>query len=523
MSRWFNTAGPCKASNHYMLPPTLRVPNLERPIAQESYFVIHAPRQTGKTTAMLALAQQLTDSGRYTAVMVSAEVGAPFSHDPGKAELAMLGAWRDAVDYLPQELQPPAWPTADAGQRIQASLKAWAKASSRPLVVFIDEIDSLQDEALISILRQLRDGYSKRPQSFPQSVGLIGLRDVRDYKVASGGSVREASPQENRLNTSSPFNIKVRSLTLRNFNAAEVAQLYRQHTSDTGQVFTDEAIQTAFELTQGQPWLVNALAKEVVEEIAIDETEAITPAHILEAKEVLIKRQDTHLDSLAERLREPRVKAIVEPMLAGKMLGDTPADDRQYLIDLGLLRRDPAGGLVIANPIYREVIPRVLTQGTQDSLPHISPSWLTVSGDLDVDALLQAFLAFWRQHGEPLLGSAVYHEIAPHLVLMAFLHRVVNGGGTLDREYAIGCDRMDLCLQYRQVKLGIELKVWRDKKGDPLAAGLEQLESYLARLGVDLGWLVIFDRRSNALPLEERLATTRGTTASGRSVAVVRA
>jgi predicted AAA+ superfamily ATPase len=79
MPRWFNTAGSCKADIHYMLPPTVRFPNLERLIAQESYFVIHAPRQTGKTTAMLALAKQLTESGNYAAVMVSAEVGVPFS------------------------------------------------------------------------------------------------------------------------------------------------------------------------------------------------------------------------------------------------------------------------------------------------------------------------------------------------------------------------------------------------------------------------------------------------------------
>ncbi len=315
----------------------------------------------------------------------------------------------------------------------------------------------------------------------------------------------------------------MRSITLINFNAIEVQELYQQHTSDTGQVFTQSAIETAFDLTQGQPWLVNALAKEVVEEMVTDCSIAITDEHIFKAKEVLIARQDTHLDSLAERLREPRVKAIIEPMLAGLALGDTPSDDRQYLIDLGLLRRDPEGGLIIANPIYREVIARVLVQGTQDSLPHISPSWLTKSGELDTNALLQAFLAFWRQHGEPLLGSAVYHEIAPHLVLMAFLHRVVNGGGTLEREYAIGRDRMDLCLRYGHITLGIELKAWRDKKKDSLEAGLEQLDSYLARLGEDFGWLVIFDRRSNALPLEERLATQVTTTLQGRSVTVVRA
>jgi len=516
MTRWFNTAGPCKADIHYMLSPTSRLPHLNQLIAQESYFVIHAPRQTGKTTAILALAKELTSSGRYAAVVVSAEVGSPYSHDPGAAELAILGTWRDTIAVrLPPDLQPPTWLYGAPGQRIRTSLQAWAQSSSRSLVLFIDEIDSLQDEALISVLRQLRDGYPNRPKNFPLSVGLIGLRDVRDYKVASGGS--------DRLNTASPFNIKVRSITLRNFNATEVAELYQQHTDDTGQVFTTEATAMAFDLTQGQPWLVNALAKEIVEEMVEDTNVPITPEHIFQAKEILIARQDTHLDSLAERLREPRTKAIIEPMLAGQALGDTPSDDRQYLIDLGLLRRDPEAGLTIANPIYREVIPRVLVQGTQDSLPYISPSWLTNSGELDTDVLLQAFLAFWRQHGEPLLGSAAYHEIAPHLVLMAFLHRVINGGGTLEREYAIGRDRMDLCLKYGNVTLGIELKVWRNKKGDPQEAGLEQLDSYLARIGVNFGWLIIFDQRSQALPIEERLSTQITTTKSERSVIVIRA
>ncbi len=133
----------------------------------------------------------------------------------------------------------------------------------------------------------------------------------------------------------------------RYFTATEVAELYQQHTDDTGQVFTSKAIETTFDLTQGQPWLVNALAKEVVEYLVKDTNVAITHEHILKAKEILIARQDTHLDSLAERLREPRIKAIIEPMLAGQALGDTPSDDRQYLIDLGLLRRDPSAGLTM--------------------------------------------------------------------------------------------------------------------------------------------------------------------------------
>src|SRR4028118_1270300 len=516
MPRWFNTAGPCRDDIHYLLPATRRLPNLERLIAQQSYFVIHAPRQVGKTTAMLALAKQLTESGQYTAVMLSVEVGAPFSQDIAGAEDAILGAWRRAISIrLPPELQPPAWPSSEPGQQIGDVLSLWTQSSPRPLVVFIDEIDALQDQALISILRQLRDGYPNRPLAFPQSVGVIGLLDARDYTVAGGGS--------DRLNTSSPFNIKVRSITLRDFNASEVAELYAQHTQDTGQVFTPEAVALAFELTQGQPWLVNALAKEIVEELVTDESIAITPDHILEAKEILIKRQDTHLDSLAERLRENRVKAIIEPILAGRELPESSRSEERYLVDLGLLKRDPAGGLVIANPIYREVLPRVLTVTPMASLPQIAPSWLTKVGKLDTQALLKTFLAFWLQHGEPLLKSASYPEIAPHLVLMAFLHRVINGGGTLEREYAIGRDRMDLCLRYGEVTLGIELKVWRTRKIDPLSKGLEQLDGYLARLGQDEGWLVIFDRRENALELEERLNTEIHLTPMGRTVTVIRA
>jgi hypothetical protein len=516
MPRWFNTAGPCKANIHYMLPPTQRLPQLERLIAQESYFVLHAPRQTGKSTAMLALAQQLTESGRYASIMVSAELGSPFNNDPATAEATILSSWRSAARvYLPPELRPPEWTETQTGRRIEEALRQWAEASPLPLVIFIDEIDSLQNETLLMVLRQLRNGYPSRPQAFPQAIGLIGLRDVRDYKVASGGS--------ERLNTASPFNIKVKSLTLRDFSLEETADLYAQHTSDTGQPFAPGAIEYAFELTQGQPWLVNALAKEIIEEIVPDPNQAIAIEHFQQAKEILIQRKDTHLDSLTERLRERRVRAIIEPMLAGRDLGETPDDDRQFLVDLGLVRRDPQGGLVIANPIYREVIPRVLVGGTQDSLPRIAPSWLTADGELDSDRLLEAFLAFWKQHGEPLLKSASYHEIAPHIVLMAFLHRVANGGGTLDREYAIGSDRMDICLRYGKVTLGMELKVWRDKRPDPLVKGLEQLDSYLARLGLTMGWLVIFDQRSHQPAIEERTTTEVKSTANGRLVTVIRA
>lgn len=181
-------------------------------------------------------------------------VGAAFPQDIGAAESAVLESWLHALRaQLPSELHPAPFPETPEGSRIGSALTAWAESSPTPLVVFLDEIDALRNGVLVSVLRQLRDGCRNRPEHFPISLALIGLRDVRDYKVASG--------ERDHLGTSSPFNIKIRSLTLRDFTAAEVAELYAQHTADTGQRFEPEALALAFALTQGQPWLVNALAK----------------------------------------------------------------------------------------------------------------------------------------------------------------------------------------------------------------------------------------------------------------------
>jgi hypothetical protein len=506
-----------------MLSPLERLPELMPLIQQRGYFVIHAPRQTGKTTAMMALAQQLTASGDYTAIVLSVETGAAFKDNPNLAQQSILRSWLGPTRILlPPELRPPKITDikADLGLGdgsdldIKTYLEAWTVASLRPLVVFFDEIDSLENGTLIAVLHQLRAGYPLRPQGFPHSLALIGVRDVRDYKVASGGSTR--------LGTASPFNIKIRSLTLGNFSPSEVQNLYQQHTELTGQVFTPQAVDYAYHLSQGQPWLVNSLAKVTVEELVRDPNVAITVKHIATAKEILIQRQETHLDSLMDLLANTRVQAILEPMLSGQALGNLPQDDVRFLLDLGLCRLENGGGLQVANPIYQEIIPRVLAFVTTASLPSISPRWLTPEGGLNPQALLDAFLDFWRHHGEPLLKSAPYHEIAPHLVMMAFLHRVVNGGGTLEREYAIGTGRMDLCLRYGEVTLGMELKVWRQGRPDPLKQGLEQIDRYLSGLGLDEGWLVIFDRRPDLAPIEERTIREDAVTEAGRSIVVLR-
>jgi hypothetical protein len=386
------------------------------------------------------------------------------------------------------------------------------------VVLFLDEIDALFDNLLISVLHQLRTGYADRPAAFPQSVALIGLRDVRDYRA-------QVRPEVQSLGTSSPFNIKVESLTLPNFTAAEVQELYAQHTAETGQPFTPEATALAFELTRGQPWLVNALARQAVEVLVPDRAVAVGVDTIGRAKETLILRRDTHLDSLVERLREPRVRRVIAPIVAGETLRpDLLDDDVRFALDLGLVVTTPQG-LAIANPIYREVIPRALTSLLEQSLVLPRPSYVGEDGRLRFDLLLGDFRAFWCANAEPYLAQAPYSEAAAQLVFMAFLQKVVNGGGFIDREYAVGSGRIDLCVRWPRPggaeRWAIELKVWRDGRPDPLPEGLQQLGSYLDRLSLDRGTLVLFDGRKGAEPLPGRCSVEEVETA-GQRVTVVR-
>lgn len=495
MPRTFNTTGPCDEARHYMLPAEARLPDLVPWVEEQLYFVLHAARQTGKTTAMRAFAARLRERG-YVAVWATLE------ESQGQAEIAeaepswVTSVWVAAEDSLPPELRPPLRESVAAepvGQRLRMYLRAWAAKVSAPIVLLLDEADVVSGPALLSLLRQLRTGFMGRGAGkFPVSVGLIGMRDLRDYLTqAKDGSA---------VNPGSPFNIKAGSLTLRNFSLAEVAALYAQHTSDSGQAFTPEAVERAYWWTSGQPFLVNALARDCVMQRVIDRSVPITAAHIDAAKEALVLARTTHLDALGQRLKEPRVSRVVQAVMLGDMPIPYASDDYTYTVDLGLIAYT-VDGAVIANPLYREVLARELSYEVQLNLPRPGWTWARPDGTLNVPALVDAFTEWWRQSAAVLeeRSEAGYREAVPHLVFMAFLQRVVNGGGRITREYAAGRGALDLLVEYQGEKHVFEIKrvpaahVSRERVR---VDGLKQITRYLDTVGVSEGWLLIFDQRA---------------------------
>ena len=519
----FNTTGPCEESAHYMIPPLPRVPEARGLVSEGSYFVLHASQPLGKTTFLRAFAKQLTSEGQYTVVYVSCEAAEAAGDDADVAqEIIATRLVDEAERQLEPGLRPPPFVASSPASRLGQFLSCWAQSSPRRLVVLFDEIDAVRGQSLISVLRQLRAGFPDRPDRAPWSVMLCGLRDVREYKTASGGD-------GGRLGTASPFNVKVESLGLANFEDDEVRALLEQHTTETGQVFEREGVDRLIELAGGQPWLVNALAREIVEKLRV--TGPITRAHVDEAKERLVLARATHVDSLVSKLSEPRVRRVVEPLLAGEMapVDEVFNDDVSYVVDLGLVKSRP---LRVANPIYAEVIARVLSAPVQESVVADPRSFVRADGRFDLDVLLREFAAFWVEQGDALTEGATYREAAAQLVLMAYLQRVVKGGGTVTREYGIASRRIDLLVTWpwtdsagkRQTQReAIELKVWRDGRKDPLAEGLRQLDAYLDRVGLGEGVLVLFDRRREALPLEDRTREESAVTATGKPVRVLRA
>ena len=236
------------------------------------------------------------------------------------------------------------------------------------------------------------------------------------------------------------------------------------------------------------------------------------------AKESIIRARGTHVDSLMERLKEERVRKVVEPVILGLERGAAANDeDYRYVIDLGLLK-DEGGGLRPSNPMYTEIILRYLSHDQQQifKVDYPSPFWLTADGALDMPALMSEFQKFWRENSESDREVYGYKEATPHLVLMAFLQRVVNGGGSIAREMALGSGRLDLCVEFKGHRYALELKMRRNFSHDK---SLAQFAGYLDHLGLDEGWMPIFDD-DKARSWDERLYN-RDEMVNGKTIHVV--
>jgi hypothetical protein len=504
MEKFFNTAGPIKPDLHYQIDPLERVDweEIHMLIGSQKYFLMHAPRQTGKTTTLLAMMKELNEEGRYACVYANIEGAQAARNDVNEGISAVCHALARSIELYQKEDRVIDWmqekaPGISVNDRFSSLLRYWSQISDKPVVLFLDEVDALVGDTLISLLRQIRAGYAQRPEAFPQSIVLCGVRDIKDYRIQTSG--------QDIITGGSAFNIKSESLRMGNFSREETFTLLQKHTEVTGQKFDEGIFEEIWQDSMGQPWLVNALGYELTwkDRSARDRSTLITLSQYREARERLIYSRATHLDQLTDKLREPRVHRVIAPLLEG-VESETSfnTDDISYMEDLGLIRRKPQ--VAISNRIYREVIPRELTAGAQDGITHQQEWYLTDNRYLDIPKLLAAFQQFFRENADVWMERFDYKEAGPQLLMQAFLQRIINGGGRINREYALGRKRTDLFIEWpvreeegwhgEVQRIVIELKILRKALEPTIEKGIEQTQEYSKQVGAEESHLVIFNR-----------------------------
>jgi hypothetical protein len=495
-----------------MLPPADRLvgAQLHRYIKDQLYWVLHAARQMGKTTFLKSWMNEINTGGEAIACYVSVETCQGLT-EPERAMPTICSAIQAYTRMSDMDI--PEVPATSVGSMLSDTLIRWSElVAPKPLIVLFDEVDVLEGEAMVSFLRQLRGGFASRGVgAFPVSVALVGMRDLKDYIVKTKDG--------KAINPGSPFNVKEDSASLSNFTKKDIAKLFAQRTAETGQQITGDALGYVYEQSKGQPWIVNSLfMRATLRILDEDSTETVTIKHIEEARQQMILARETHLDALAYRLEDPGVRILIEKLITGAS-DPSLAESETFRIclDLGLVTTDN-GTPQIANPIYREVIARHLIYSTQLAIPAPEWQWQKPDGTLDMDGLLREFQAFWQTHSEEWEEMSNYSEAFPHLLLMAFLQRVTNGDGRIEREYAAGRGRMDLAVEYKNKWDIIEVKLLR--KGQTFdkvkETGIQQVLRYRNSFSPPLRpdgslpthcYLVIFDRRPEAaqIPWGDRL------------------
>jgi hypothetical protein len=477
-----------------------RLPEVKCLVDEKKYFTLHAPRRSGKTTALLAAVDTINGEGSYHALYCDLQTVSG-TDDRAQAMSGIVGALSGAlrasgVGRLKEAAGDGFLDGLDRWRDFRATpvlvwlrtLCAWLE---RDLVIFFDGVDCLAHRNLTAFLSQLRVGHASRVKvPFPRSLALTGMSDVARATIRRGPENPDPGI---------PFNIVTKSLTLAGFTPAGVEALYAQHTAATGQAFRDGAAQRAWYLSGGQPCLVNALAREAIGGIlANDHGQAITGGIMERAADNLIERRDGHIGYLLSHLPDPRVARIVWPMLAASagpvyLAGppenlETFGSDLLHCRDLGLVA--PDGQPRPANPVYATAIVRRLNGNMRAALPDgLSGKWVD-GARIDMTGVIGGFQGFWAKHCEKYLRGLEFIEAGPLLFFTAFLRKAVSGAAFITNEFAGELGYAGISVKNAAHRYAIGLR-----SGDEnLPGDRAQLLDHMGRLATGEGWLLIFNR-----------------------------
>ena len=475
--RIFNTSGPCNPAQHYTLMRERLVAQGEGLVAGGRFFTIFAPRQAGKTTYFQLLFRRLAHQG-YTPVWISLE---GLKHATVEKFYKVLGHdLQREVKLAGSDLTVTLTDPIDLQfylEQIQPQIK--------PLVLVIDEFESVPEVVLSDLLHTFRKIYHRKEYYALHSLLLVGVSTLAELVVSS----------------SSPFNI-VDQLQIPYFTLAEVQELIGQHVQETGQVFRPEVIQAIYNNTQGQPGLVNGLCQHLVDVMAPDRTQPVTMAAFYPTlKYFLTERFDKNILNVVQKARTKK-EFMVKLLFGEAVIPFTVNDpDIAYLYANGVV--DNVDGYVqLPAPLYsKALITAFRPHSNGETQEYVSAhdtfrDYATADG-LNLHAILQRYRDYVQRRGFHAFDTEQLKEAAWHYSLDGFINFFIQqlGGDTLV-EVPSGRGRTDILILYGDHRYIIETKIFVSQT--QYQHGKQQLTDYLTTEGLQEGFYVVFSQKHTA-------------------------
>jgi len=468
--RTFCTEGPVDPKENYAVPRTALVAEGLKKVEQWRYFTIFAPRQSGKTTYFQFLIEAIRkDKPVWLPVWISFEAYGDLS------ERDFLTLFRANVERK----QEKTYPEITSLAKIVLWIQNITEIEKRQLVLIIDEVEGLKNkEVLNGFLHLIRSIYHEKQ--------AIGLRSV----ILTGVSNITGILQD----TASPFNI-ADQIQVPTFTREETFDLLSQHERETGQLF-DEAVKTGiYEQTMGQPGLVNALARDLVEKKCPNgETVGLQSLYL-----TLDDFTEYYID---KNIANILAKAKLFPETVEEILFDEPVpfkitqEDIGILYANGVIDRDPEGNCTIPIPIYKKALYHHFKPKTNGERKHFkSPietykKYIDERGLLDVTKLMRRYIDYVKNRGNIIFSQGKASEGVYHYNLDAFFSTYAEfADAKCFVETPAGGGRVDLLLVQAGKTDIIEIKRYDT---DSYEKSQGQLKAYLDRSGVSEGHLVMF-------------------------------
>jgi len=475
--REFNVEGPCYPDLHYMVRREALIQQGLTKVNKGKYFTIFAPRQAGKTTYFLELLREIERKAGANLLPVWITIeglrnsGADFMKF---FKIKLLDRTKNA------EIKK----IIEDGKLVEMRdfvllMREIYKQTQKRMALVIDEFDALPDDRISETMHLFRSLYHERDVHSLHSLMLVGVRNL-------SGVV---------LDHASPFNI-ADELEVPYFVKTEVEDLIGQYEEESGQKFQKKVVAKIYENTLGQPGLVNALCRELVERFCKDRGKPVDMAGFHALMDYFLRlRIDKNISNIVSKAKQHK-DFMLKVLFDETKIPFTVDDERIKFLQVNGVVEDAGGFVDVPVPLYKKRLINAfqpLING--ETVYYTSPSErfdeFYKAGGLDIDKIIRHYIAYVQRRGFRAFDVENLKESACHYSFDAYLNFFVERlGGKTFMEVPTGRGRLDTIILYQDKAYIIEIKRWAD--AFYYQQGKRQLAEYAKSEALSEGYYVVF-------------------------------